>query len=426
MSADPFTLLLVDDEANILSSLRRVFRPHGYRVLTAEGGPAGLSMLEKESVDLVISDMRMPEMSGAEFLGETRKRWPDLIRILLTGYADLASTIEAINNGQIHRYLSKPWSDEEVVAIVAQALERKALERENRRLAGVVARQNEELRAINAGLEARVAERTRELAAAHEKLKAGFINAIKTFTNLMELRGGGMAGRSRRVADIVRRLCQALKIPPAEAQDIFFAALLHEIGLFGLHDDILAKPFNALSADERNEYVRHPAKGAALLMGLEQLRGAIPAIRSHHERWDGQGYPEGLSGLAIPVGARILAVASDFDAMQHGLLFSRRANADEALDAIAAARGKRYDPKIIDALLGLLRSKPEESANAAGERSVGTAGLVPGMVLARDLITSDGIMLLAHGYLLDEGLIRQIREYEASENAIFTLHIVAR
>jgi len=193
----PFTLLLVDDEANILSSLRRLFRPQGYRVFTAEGGPAGLAVLEKESVDLVISDMRMPEMSGAQFLGETRKHWPEMIRILLTGYADLASTIEAINSGQIHRYLSKPWNDEEVVAVVAQALERKALERENRRLGSVVERQNEELRALNAGLEAKVEERTREVAAAHEKLKAGFINAIKTFSNLMELRRGASARRWR-------------------------------------------------------------------------------------------------------------------------------------------------------------------------------------------------------------------------------------
>ncbi len=426
-AAAPFTLLLVDDEANILSSLRRLFRPHGYRVFTAEGGPAGLAVLEKEAVDLVISDMRMPEMSGAQFLGESRKRWPDMIRILLTGYADLASTIEAINSGQIHRYLSKPWNDEEVVAVVAQALERKALERENQRLGGVVQRQNEELKALNAGLEAKVEERTREVAAAHEKLKAGFINAIKTFSNLMELRGGGMAGRSRRVADTARRLCQELQLPAVEAQDIFFAALLHDIGQLGLADEILAKPFNALSADERNEYVKHPAKGAALLMGLEQLRGAIPAIRGHHERWDGQGYPDKLAGLAIPMGARILAVASDFDAMQQGLLFNRRASADEALDLLVAARGKRYDPRVVDAMLGLIRGKPAPAAeSSAQERIVATKDLTAGMVLARDLLTRDGVMLLARDYLLDEVLIRQIRDFENAEDVNLKVHVIVR
>lgn len=422
----PFALLLVDDEANILSSLKRLFRPHGYRVFTAEGGPAGLAVLEKESIDLVISDMRMPEMSGAQFLGETRKHWPDMIRILLTGYADLASTIEAINSGQIHRYLSKPWNDEEVVAVVAQALERKALERENRRLGSVVQRQNEELKALNAGLEAKVEARTREVAAAHEKLKAGFINAIKTFSNLMELRGGAMAGHSRRVADTARRIGQALQLPAAEAQDLFVAALLHDIGKLGLADDILAKPFNALSADERNEYVKHPGKGAALLMGLEQLRGAIPAIRGHHERWDGQGFPDKLAGLAIPMGARILAVASDYDAMQQGMLFNRRAGADEALDLLVAARGKRYDPRVVDAFVGLVRGTPAAGEAPPPGRVARTDELCAGMVLARDLVTRDGVLLLAREYILDELLIRQIREYEQSEGVALKVHLLER
>ncbi len=425
-AAAPFTLLLVDDEANILSSLKRLFRPHGYRVLSAEGGPAGLALLEQEAVDLVISDMRMPDMSGAEFLGETRKRWPEMIRILLTGYADLASTIEAINSGQIHRYLSKPWDDAEVVAIVSQALERKALERENRRLASLVQRQNDELRSLNAGLEAKVEERTREVAAAHEKLKAGFINAIKTFSNLIELRGGTMAGHSRRVADAARRIGQALQLPAGEAQDLFFAALLHDIGKLGLPDEILAKPFNALSADERNEYVKHPAKGAALLMGLEQLRGAIPAVRGHHERWDGQGYPEKLAGLAIPMGARILAVASDYDAMQQGMLFNRRASAEEALDMLVAARGKRYDPRVVDAFVGLLRGRQAAGEAPPLERVAATRELCAGMALARDLVTRDGVLLLARDYILDEVLIRQIRDYEHAEGVALEIHILER
>ncbi len=121
------TLLLVDDEANILNALRRLFRPHGYRVLTAESGAAGLELMSSESVDLVISDMRMPQMNGAEFLERVQTEHPDVVRILLTGYADLDSTIAAINHGGIYRYLAKPWEENDVLLTVRHALERKAL-----------------------------------------------------------------------------------------------------------------------------------------------------------------------------------------------------------------------------------------------------------------------------------------------------------
>src|SRR5487761_2096594 len=123
------TLLLVDDEANILNALRRLLRPLGYRIFTAESGRAGLEILEREQVDLVISDMRMPEMNGAQFLEEVRIRFPDCMRILLTGYADMGSTIAAINRGEIYRYISKPWEDNDLVLAVKHALERKFLER---------------------------------------------------------------------------------------------------------------------------------------------------------------------------------------------------------------------------------------------------------------------------------------------------------
>ena len=181
-SAAPATLLFVDDEANILSSLKRLFRPSGYRIFTAESGAAGLEIMAHEPVDMVISDMRMPEMNGAQFLEKVRENWPDTVRILLTGYADIGSTIEAINKGQIYRYISKPWEDNDIVITVRQALERRELEREKARLEELTRVQNEELKELNANLENKVRERTEELRqamldlqAAHEKLKKGFM-----------------------------------------------------------------------------------------------------------------------------------------------------------------------------------------------------------------------------------------------------------
>jgi response regulator RpfG family c-di-GMP phosphodiesterase len=301
-------------------------------------------------------------------------------------------------------------------------LEKKALLCEKARLEALTQTQNEELKRLNAGLEARVAERTAELAAAHEKLKTGFLNTIKTFSNLIELRGGTMAGHSRRVADLARRIGQAMQLPAAESQDLFFAALLHDIGKIGLPDALLGKPFNQLTADERNELVKHPAKGEALLMGLDELRGAARLIRAHHERFDGQGYPDGLSGEAIPLGARILAAANDYDAIQQGAISPKRASAEEALLYLRGGRGHRYDPAVVDVAERLL-DNPARAETAP--RALRSEDLQPGMVLARDLLTRDGILLLARDFLLDGNLIRQIRNFERTEGCRFTFHVVA-
>lgn len=140
---EPPALLFVDDEANILSALKRLFRPLGYRIFTAESGAAGLQVFEQNTIDLVISDMRMPEMNGAQFLEQVRQKWPDAVRILLTGYADVTSTIDAINKGEIYRYIAKPWDDNDITMTVKHALERKKLELEKQRLEKTTLQQNE-------------------------------------------------------------------------------------------------------------------------------------------------------------------------------------------------------------------------------------------------------------------------------------------
>jgi len=146
------TVLFVDDEPNTLSALRRLFYASGYRVLTAQGGIEALETLDRESVTVVVSDMRMPEMNGAQFLERVESRWPDTVRVLLTGYADIDGTIDAINKGRIYRYISKPWNDKEVRLTVDQALEDKRLERERLRLETLTRQQNDQLKELNAGL----------------------------------------------------------------------------------------------------------------------------------------------------------------------------------------------------------------------------------------------------------------------------------
>lgn len=417
----PWRILCVDDEANILSSLRRLFRQNGFSISIAPSGAEGLKFLETETFDLVISDMRMPEMDGARFLEQVFLRYPETVRILLTGYADISSTIEAVNKGQIYRYVSKPWNDMDLLHTVRQALDLKALQREKLRLEALTARQNNELKALNLSLEEKVQVRTQELALANEKLKGSFITSVKVFANLIELREGNLAGHSRRVADLGRKIANKLGLSPKEAQDVFLAGLLHDIGKIGLPDHLLAKAVTQMTGEDLGAYRKHPVKGEQSLMALEELRGAAKLIRAHHERFDGQGFPEGLTGLAIELGARILAVANDYDGLQIGIVTPRRLSPEDAKKLVADSRGKRYDPAVVDAFLNVLCGvEPMRSAEIA----VPVADLKPGMVLAHDLITRDGVLLLAADYQLDANLIRQIRDYASSEGG--TLNVLIR
>ena len=163
-------LLLVDDDQNVLKALRRLFRHENYVVYLAAGGAEGLDILRRHAVDLIISDMRMPEMSGAEFLAHVVEQWPETVRILLTGYADLQSTIDAINKGRIFSYCNKPWNDEELKLLVRNALEQKRLREERERLSTIIRLQNDELKILNEHLEERVEQRTAQLDQANETL----------------------------------------------------------------------------------------------------------------------------------------------------------------------------------------------------------------------------------------------------------------
>jgi len=413
-------ILFVDDETNILNSLRRLFRPLNYKILIAESGVEALALLENEPVDLVISDMRMPQMDGAQLLEQVRAKWPNILRILLTGYADVGSTIAAINKGEIYRYIAKPWDDNDIVLVVRHALERKALEQEKRRLELLTIRQNEELKELNASLENKVQARTAELQQtmtfveqAHEELKKSFLTSVRIFSNLFELRAGHLAGHSHRVANLARALAQHMGLSESEIQDVVFAALLHDIGKIGFPDSLLDKPFSSLSSEERLQVMKHPETGQIALMSLDKLKSAANLIAAHHERFDGSGFPHSLAGEEITLGARILAVSNDYDALQYGTIFPQKYTASMAAEFIVKSAGLRYDPDVVEAFNHVIAEITTKQSELAQEVSV--SHLKNGMILARDLTAPNGFLLLSRNHVLDTYMINKLRQFELHE-----------
>ena len=398
------TILCVDDEPNILSSLRRLFRGKGYEVLTAISGAQGLELLAQQPVDLVISDMRMPEMDGARFLAQVRERWPNTVRLLLTGYSDVQSIQDAINCGEIYRYITKPWDDNDILLIVRHALERHQLELEKQRLEALTLKQNEELKSLNAGLEQKVEERTRQL-------KANFLTTIKILSSIAEMRGTGQTGQTRQVAELARKMAAQLKLDMNEVQDVFIAALLHDLGRIGFSDDMLRTPMTMLQGADLAQFRKHPVSGAQLLMPLTDMAGVAAIVRHQMERFDGQGFPDKLAGFAIPIGSRILTLAIDYYNLQQGALVQRHLRPEEAKSLVMDGSGKRYDPAVVQAFRqvvdGGIRGLPETT-----DVELLSGELVPGMVLSRDVVSRDGLMLLASDHVLNERMIQQLQDFE--------------
>lgn len=407
--ANLWTVLCVDDEANILSALKRVLRTAGYCVVTAGDGAQALVRLAEMPIDVVVSDMRMPGMDGAALLEQVQQRWPAIPRLLLTGHADMGSTVAAINRGRIFRYLQKPWDEHELLRALAEAVERVALEREKARLEKLTRDQNEQLRVLNQDLERRVDARTAELKTANDKVQRNYLKSIKVFSNLLELRGGLTAGHCRRVAEMSRDIARKMDLPEEQILQVFVAGLLHDIGLIALPDRVVDRPVQRLEQEDLALYRAHPSAAEQCLMALDDMQPLLPILRAHHERHDGKGFPDKLVGAAVPLGARILAIADAFDDLQNGALVDTKLTAAQARTLMREGRGTQFDPEILDVFLHI--TEPEVPKRPT-DLQVASAALEPDMVLSRDLVAPTGLLMLSAGHRLTPSLIRRLREFE--------------
>nr|WP_314642226.1 HD domain-containing phosphohydrolase [uncultured Pseudomonas sp.] len=429
--ADKPTILLVDDEESILNSLRRLLRGQPYEVLLATSGEQALDIMAKQPVDLVMSDARMPNMDGATLLAHIHQRHPDTLRILLTGYADLTMIVKAINDGQIDRYISKPWHDEELLLTLRQSLAYQRSERERLHLVQETWEQNEELRLLNATLEKHVASRSAELQQtadmldlAYEELKHSYVTGTEVFSLLANLRLPPAKQTNRQIIELVRVYCKLHGLDEGSTRDLTMAAALYNIGKLSWTDSMMTAPADLLHHNDQERYRGYPKQSESLLMTLDPMKDAARLILHHQERWDGTGFPDRLKGEAIPLGARWLKLAVDFIELQRGLILERQMNSDEALVYIRQYAGRLYDPDLVEDFIQVCAAYQSDVSLADPTVKVlTTRDLATGMILARNLNADNGMLLLNAGKVLSGPLVEKLIAFEAMEGAKYSVFV---
>ena len=417
-------VLLVDDEESILNRLRRLLRGQPYDVVLATSGAQALEIMATRPIDLVMSDARMPGMDGATLLAEVHRLYPATSRILLTGYADLTTIIKAINDGQIHRYISKPWNDEELQLVLQQTLEHQRLER-------LARDQTEQLKLLNATLEKRVAARTAELQQtadmldlAYDELKRSYVTGTEVFSLLANLRLPKDKQTNRALIELIRVYCAAQSMDESSTRDLTMAAALYNIGKLSWTDSMMVAPSDKLHSTDRGLYREYPGQSESLLMTLEPMKDAARIIRHHQERWDGTGFPDHLKGDTIPPGSRLLKLAVDFIELQKGLILERHLNSDEALLYIRKYAGRLYDPALVeDFVQACATFLSDVTLGDPTVKVLTTRELEAGMVLARNLNADNGMLLLNAGKVLNLPLVDKLIAFEAMEGAKYSVFI---
>ncbi|MBZ0157351.1 MAG: response regulator [Alphaproteobacteria bacterium] len=419
MADDRNKVLFVDDEENVLRSLRRMFVDEDIEILTAVSGREGLALLKENEVAVIVSDQRMPEMSGFEFLEKSMRIAPDAVRIVLTGYADVSAAISAINKGGVYRYLTKPWNDNEFVITILNSIERYSLVKENKRLTALTRQQNEELKQWSAKLEKYVQKQAldlkkqnAELKELNECLKGNLRDFISAFANLIELRDKSVSSHSGNVAVLSAEMARRRGLADADIDTITIAAQLHDIGKIGISDIVLLKNPAHMTPEENAEYRTHSVRGQSAVDSLEDLREAGVLIRHHHEWFNGKGFPDRLREKGIPEGSRIIALADQFDRMMHGYTTHSVKN---VLEAMRALLGTRFDPELFPLLVETATERYSSHGLAGMETAAGIEAelplleLLPGMVIARDISSGTGVLLLSKGTVLNEQNISALK-----------------
>jgi len=343
-------ILVVDDEQAVRDVISEGLQESGYVCSLASNGFEALDQLQKNEFSLVLSDIDMPKMDGVKLLQAVKKYHPDTEVVMITGVVDVEVAIRAIRLGATD-YLTKPFNLEEVRITIERALEKRRLVLQNRE--------------YQRDLELKVAERTAQLVVKHRqiedlysKLQISYETTLEALAAALDTRDTETQGHSARVSEYTVLIAGRLSVGEPELTQIRRGALLHDVGKIGIPDAILRKP-GKLTPEEWSEMKRHPEIGYRILSGIGFLEESLPIVMAHQERFDGSGYPRGLRGDEIPLGARIFAVVDTLDAMTSDRPYRKALTYGDAREEIVCNAGIQFDPKVVDIFLRISREEWE-------------------------------------------------------------------
>jgi len=325
-------ILIIDDEGANLRLLRRVLGDE-YEIFAAQSGQEGLEILKEQSVSLIITDQRMPGMSGVQVLEASQKIRPDAIKILLTGYTDIQALIDAINAGNVYKYIQKPWDAEDLKLTVKRALETFDLRHRNTQL--VI-----------------------QLQSALGELELSSMSTIRALADALDAKCDYTSGHSLRVSRYAVTIGKRIGLTEQELRDLEIAGILHDIGKIGVPESILWKPAR-LEPEEIAIMSEHPVRSAQMIEEIPHLARSVPSVKHHHEYLDGSGYPDHLEGDKIPIGARIILVADAYDAMTSDRPYRKSIGYERASQELRKYAGRQFDLQMVSALMDVVGESGE-------------------------------------------------------------------
>jgi putative nucleotidyltransferase with HDIG domain len=332
---DKEKVLVVDDEEAIREVVTTLLEAQGYHCVACGNGRIALDAFRNDTFDLVLSDIVMPEMDGLKLLSELRMDDPDVPVIMVTAMHDIAIALEAIRAGA-YDYILKPFEKDQLYLSVRRALEHRRLVIENR--------------TYQSDLEHLVAERTQQLSIALQDLEQSYDYTLEALGGALDAKDAETEGHCQRVTAFTITIAKAMGVDKALLRHIARGAFLHDIGKMGVPDSILRKP-GPLTAEEREIMRRHCNIGYAVLERIPFLKEAAEIVLSHQECYDGSGYPRGLRGEQIPLGARIFAVADTLDAMISDRPYRKALPISAAREEIKRYSGRQFDPRVVEVFL---------------------------------------------------------------------------
>jgi response regulator RpfG family c-di-GMP phosphodiesterase len=386
------TVLFIEPEQSLRAKLEHAASDAGYLALTAPSGEIAAQVLGEHEVDLVLSDVAIPATTDAEIA-----------------------------------YLPKSWQGEgELELLLEQAMKTCMLRRERDRLLALTQAQNAELTALNESLEKKVAQRTAELTRAADLLaqanrdsEAAFDATVQVFASLIQA-GTRDTVSVRKIAALAQSTAHALKLSDEQQRHVHLAGLLCDLGKLVLPEALIRTPVVAMTEEQLAAFRRHTVHAETILLPLKPLAPVARILRFHNERLDGQGYPDGLSGEAIPIESKVLHVVKDYDALLRRLILPEALTPAEAMQYLRDHIGSWYDGKVVSAFLNVL--KAAGTSDNQRELRVSVDGLKPGMRVTRDLVSAHGVLIVGSGHKLDEQSIATLQRI-AEGSAEFVLYV---